>query len=120
MDRESQDVKIGAVECSAANITDPFLDAISSGFIERSVMIDVEVDLVVGEFTESDVCAIDKGHNPTRPSLKGGGFFSKSDGSIDLVGFSGKSAEHGKSFFGVMRFAEHLVVTPDDGVGCDE
>ena len=120
MHGKSHDIEVRSVHSGASDVADPFLYTIRAGFVEGSVMIDVEVNFVVGEFTESDVCAIDKGHNPTRPSLKGGGFFSKSDGSIDLVGFSGKSAEHGKSFFGVMRFAEHLVVTPDDGVGCDE
>jgi len=45
MDGEAHDVEIGALHSGASDVADPFLYSIGSGFIERTVMGDVVVDL---------------------------------------------------------------------------
>ena len=48
MDGEAHDVEIRTVHSGTSDVTDPFLHSIGSGFIERTVMRDIIVDLSVG------------------------------------------------------------------------
>ena len=120
MDGEAHDIEIGAADGRAGDIADPLLNAVRSGFVKGLVTVYIITDFFVREFGERDIRFIDKGNNPTRPPLKGGDFFSKSDGGIDLVGFAGEGTEHGEGFGLVMGFAEHFSIRPDDGVGGNE
>lgn len=47
MDGEAHDVEIRTVHACAGDVTNPFLDTIRAGFVERTIVGDVVVDLVV-------------------------------------------------------------------------
>lgn len=47
MNGEAHDVEIGAVHACASDVTDPLLNTIRAGFVERTIVGDVVVDLVV-------------------------------------------------------------------------
>lgn len=47
MNGEAHDVEIRTVHACAGDVTDPFLDTIRAGFVERTVFGDVVVDLCV-------------------------------------------------------------------------
>ena len=55
---EAHDIEIRAVHGGAGNVTNPFLYAVRTGFVEGLISAHIVRDLVVGEVFESDIGAI--------------------------------------------------------------
>lgn len=112
VDRETHDIEVTADHILYTDIADILLYAVGTRFIQGAVLIDIVVDLCVGERAESYIGAIDK-----RLLLRSGG---EGNARIDLVGVSAEAVEHAFGIVEVVRFAEHLPMEPHDGVGGDE
>jgi hypothetical protein len=114
---ETHDVVVAAFDAFDAYHADPLLDAVGSGFVVGTVVVDVIVDFIVGERLEMNVGTL-------RERLQAGGRRiiegTEADTCVDLMDIAAEAAEHGHGGIAVGGFAEGLVAVDDDGVGGDE
>ena len=109
---ESHDGKERTVDPAGGHVTYPLLYAVRTGFVHRLVLGNVIIDLGIGQCIKRHIRAV---HLSGQVVPAG-----KRDGCIYLMGLAAEAAEHTAGLSFVTRFAQHLTVQPDDGVGGDE
>ncbi len=126
LDGQAHDVEVGAFEARDADVTNPLLNAIGSSLVKGTVVSDVIVDFVVGEFG--------KGHKAGRrksplnsliafPILRSARTKTSAGQRHPcnhLVRASAELFQHRPCIGGISGLAQHLMVDIDDGVGRDE
>ena len=93
-----------------AYISNPFLDAIGTGLVERLVMRHVIMNLIVSKSLEGDI-----GGDIKTTFLSG---CEQTDTRSDLMGAPAEFVEHAYSIGLVDWFAQYLIVDNDDSVSC--
>ena len=110
---QSHDIEKRPVDGGDGDVSDPVLDAVGTGLVERVGGADVMVDLGVGQNGEGHVGGAGKGDLlPERGQTNAG---------VDLMGLSGEETQHPARLVGVRRLAEREAVGHgNDGVGSDD
>lgn len=110
--REAHDVIVTSLNAGDTHHTYPFLDAVGTGLVERTVGVDIMDNLAVAEGAEIDISTFREVDSPFAGA--------KTDTSVNGMMTTRERMKHIDGLLARGRLPKRLVVENNDGVGSDE